>query len=114
LDSNLDPGAYVSPQIKVNRGRFLTTELRERSDQSAAKTLNAFLELCGAHTSGCAFSAGSPTATQAKYAALLRRLQRLPLTAKVTYAETVSTVGGYLQSPAGWPRLATLLQKLWM
>ena len=45
LDSNLEPRAYVRPQIKANGGRFLTTELRVRSDQSAARTLNAFLDL---------------------------------------------------------------------
>jgi pimeloyl-ACP methyl ester carboxylesterase len=115
LDSNVDPRALASPQIKANGGRFLTTELRLRADQSAARTLNAFLDLCGAaKRSDCRFSAGSPAATRTKYAALLQRLQVLPPTAKVTYAETVSTVGGYLQAPAQWPSLANLLQKLWM
>jgi pimeloyl-ACP methyl ester carboxylesterase len=114
LDSNLEPTAYVSPQIKANGGRFLTTELRERSDQSAARTLNAFLKLCGSDTSHCAFSAGSAAATRAKYAALLQRLQGPPQSAKVTYAETVSTVGRYLGTKAAWPSLAKLLQKLWM
>jgi pimeloyl-ACP methyl ester carboxylesterase len=114
LDSNLDPRAYVRPQIKANGGRFLTTELRERSDQSAARTLNAFLDLCGADTADCAFSAGSPAATRAKYAALLQRLQRPARSAKVTYAETVSTTGTYLGTKAAWPSLAKLLQKLWM
>jgi pimeloyl-ACP methyl ester carboxylesterase len=113
LDGNLEPKAYVGAQIKANGGRFLTTELRERSDQSAARTLNAFLDLCGANTADCAFSAGSPAATQAKYAALLQRLQRLPPNAKVTYPETVSTVAEYLQAPADWPSLAKLLQTLW-
>jgi pimeloyl-ACP methyl ester carboxylesterase len=115
LDSNVDPRAYANPLIKANGGRFLTTELRDRADQSAAKTMNAFLSLCGgARLSDCAFSAGSPAATRTKYAALLQRLQRLPPSAKVTYSETVSTVGGYLQAPAYWPRLAKLLQTLWM
>jgi len=114
LDSNLDPRAYVRPQIKANGGRFLTTELRGRSDQSAARTLNAFLDLCGADTAHCAFSAGSPAATRAKYAALLQRLQRPARSAKVTYAETVSTTGTYLGTKAAWPSLAKLLQKLWM
>ena len=114
LDSNLDPRADVSSQIKANAGRYLTTELRERSDQSAARTLNAFLNRCGANTSDCTFSAGNPAATQAKYATLLQRLQRLTPSAKVTYAETVSTVERYLAAPAAWPSLATLLQKLWI
>jgi pimeloyl-ACP methyl ester carboxylesterase len=114
LDSNVEPRAYVSPQIKANGGRFLTTEHRERSDQSVAKTLKAFLNLCGADTSHCAFSAGSPAATQAKYTTLLRQLPRLPQTAKLTYAETVSAVGRYLGTEAAWPSLAQLLQQLWM
>jgi pimeloyl-ACP methyl ester carboxylesterase len=114
LDSNLEPKAYVHPEIKANGGRFLTTALRERSDQSAARTLNAFLDLCGADTSDCAFSAGSPAATRAKYAALLQRRQRPPRSAKVTYAETVSTTDAYLGTKAAWPSLAELLQKLWM
>ena len=114
LDGNLEPKAYVGAQIGANRGRFLTTELRERSDQSAAETLNAFLDLCGANTANCAFSAGSPAATQAKYEALLQRLQLLPPSAQVTYADTVSTVGGFLAAPAQWPSLATLLQTLWV
>jgi pimeloyl-ACP methyl ester carboxylesterase len=114
LDSNLEPRAYVHPQIKANAGRLLTTELRERSDQSAARTLNAFLDLCGADSAHCAFSAGSPAATRAKYAALLQRLQRSPPSAKVTYAGAVSTTGTYLGTKAAWPSLAVLLQKLWM
>ena len=114
LDSNLEPRAYVSPQITANGGRFLTTELRERSDLSAARTLNAFLDLCGADTAHCAFSAGGPGATRAKYAALLQRLQRPQQGAKVTYAQEVSTVGRYLGTEAAWPSLATLLQRLWM
>jgi len=114
LDSNLEPRAYVRPQIKANGGRLLTTELRGRSDQSAARTLDAFLDLCGADTADCAFSAGSPAATRAKYAALLQRLQRPPRSAKVTYAETVSTTGTYLGTKAAWPSLAKLLQKLWV
>jgi pimeloyl-ACP methyl ester carboxylesterase len=114
LDSNLEPRAYVTPEINANGGRFLTTELRERSDQSAARTLKAFLDRCGAPTADCAFSAGSAAATRAKYAALLQRFGRPPRSVKVTYAEMVSTVGRYLGTQAAWPALATLLQKLWM
>src|SRR5262249_9114126 len=47
LDGNLDPKAYLHPQRRANGGRFLTTDLRTRSDQSAARTLHAFLGLCG-------------------------------------------------------------------
>lgn len=115
LDGNVEPRAYVRPEIKANGGRYLTTELRERSDQSAARILNAFLDLCGrADIAHCAFSAGSPATTRAKYADLLQRLRRPLGSAEVTYAETVSTVGMALATKAKWPLLAKKLQKLWM
>jgi pimeloyl-ACP methyl ester carboxylesterase len=115
LDGNLEPRAYVDPQIKANGGRFLNTFLRLRADQGIARTLNAFLDLCGAaDTAHCAFSAGTPAATRAKYATLLRRLQRRPPSAKPTYAEAVSTPALFLGSKADWPPGAKLLQGLWM
>lgn len=114
LDGNLDPSAYVRPEIRANDGRFLTTDLREHADLGAANTLNAFLDLCGsADTAHCAFSAGSPAATRAKYAALLRRLQSRPPSAGVTYAQVVSLTGNALYSASAWPSLATTLQELW-
>jgi pimeloyl-ACP methyl ester carboxylesterase len=115
LDGNLEPRAYVDPQIKANGGRFLTAFLRLRADQGIARTLNAFLDLCGsADTAHCAFSGGTPAATRAKYAALLRRLQRRPPSAKPTYAEAVSTPALFLGSKSDWPGGAQLLQGLWM
>jgi pimeloyl-ACP methyl ester carboxylesterase len=51
--------------------------------------------------------------TQAKYAALLRRLRTDPQGAKVTYAEVVSDTGSALEGPGGWPELAKLLQRVW-
>ena len=105
--------AYVGRQLRANRGLFLSTDLRLRSDQSSARVLNAFLKLCGrTDTAHCAFSAGSAAATQAKYAALLRRLRTDPQSAKVTYAEVVSDTGGFLESTA-WADLAQLLQRVW-
>ncbi len=50
LDGNLNPRAYVRPQIEANGGRFLPTDVRARADESAAATLNAFLDLCGVQT----------------------------------------------------------------
>ncbi len=47
LDGAINPTAWVGPQLKANGGRFLPTHLRQRSDQGAAKTLRAFLDLCG-------------------------------------------------------------------
>jgi pimeloyl-ACP methyl ester carboxylesterase len=114
LDANLNPTAYVSPEIEANGGRFLTTDLRQGSDLSAAKTLDAFLELCGSTDAAhCAFTAGSPDATRAKYAALLARLQSDPQSANLTYAQVVSLTGSALYSTAAWPSLATALQDLW-
>jgi pimeloyl-ACP methyl ester carboxylesterase len=114
LDGNLNPTANVNRQLQANGGAFLTTFLRQGSDQSAAKTLKAFLDLCGrTDTAQCAFSAGSAVATEAKFAALLQRLRLHPKSAKVTYAEVVGQVGGALGSPANWPDLATLLQEVW-
>jgi pimeloyl-ACP methyl ester carboxylesterase len=114
IDGNLNPTAYVSRQLRANRGLFLSTDLRQRSDQGSARDLNAFLELCGrTDTAHCAFSAGSAAATQAQYFALLGRLRTDPQSAQVTYAEVVSDTGSALEGPGGWPDLAQLLQQVW-
>ena len=114
LDANVNPKAYVSQEIKANGGRFLTTDLRPGSDLGAARTLDAFLDLCGsADAAHCAFTAGSPDATRAKYAALLARLQTDPQSANLTYAQVVSLTGNALFSTAAWPSVATALQDLW-
>jgi pimeloyl-ACP methyl ester carboxylesterase len=114
LDGNLNPKAYVSPEIEANGGRFLTTDLRQGSDLSAASTLDAFLDLCGSTDAAhCAFTAGSPGATRAKYAALLARLQTDPQSANLTYAQVVSLTANELFVMASWPSLATALQDLW-
>jgi pimeloyl-ACP methyl ester carboxylesterase len=113
LDGNLNPRAYVGRQLRANRGLFLSTDLRQRSDQGSARDLNAFLELCGATDAAhCAFSAGSAAATQAQYFALLERLRTDPQSAQLTYAEVVSDTGSALEATA-WPELAQLLQQLW-
>jgi pimeloyl-ACP methyl ester carboxylesterase len=60
LDGNVDPVAWA------NGGKertFLSTSLRMGADKASAKTLNAFLTLCGrASTDQCAFSAGGAAA----------------------------------------------------
>lgn len=112
LSSNIDPRSYV--QRAGRGGAFLSTFLRQRSDQGAAKTLGAFLDLCGrAGTADCAFSAGSAAATRAKFASLLARLGRHPPRAS-SYSELVSsTILGLYNSTTGWSALATELQKAW-
>jgi pimeloyl-ACP methyl ester carboxylesterase len=114
LDANLDPQAYFNRGLEADSGRFLSTDLRVGSDLATAATLNAFLDLCGsADAAGCAFTAGSPDATRAKYAALLARVQAEPQTANLTYAQLVSMTVNDLYSVASWPALATTLQGLW-
>ena len=93
LDGNVPPEAWT------NGGRpnpRLSTYLRMGSDKAAAKALDAFLRICGQRsTQACAFSAGSPAATRAKWDALLARLRRAPITlggTAFTYAEVVTDV----------------------
>ena len=63
-----------------------------------ASVMRSFLNLCGtASTTACAFSAGTPAATRAKFATLLGRLRNHPVTAGTppqtfTYAATISEV----------------------
>jgi pimeloyl-ACP methyl ester carboxylesterase len=61
LDGNVDPVAWTNGG---DDDASLNLALRLGSDKGAAKTLDAFLTLCGqAATSRCAFSAGSASAT---------------------------------------------------
>jgi pimeloyl-ACP methyl ester carboxylesterase len=92
LDGNLNPVAWTHPD------GVLSTFLRQGTGQAFAASMRAFLDLCGkATTSACAFSAGTPAATRAKWATLLRRLGRHPVTIGTppqayTYANAVVTV----------------------
>ena len=85
-----------------------------RSDLASAKTLNAFLGLCGqASTDRCVFSAGSPAATQAKWTTLLQRVREHRATfddRTITYAVLVSAMSGWLTTtePQPWPTAARL------
>jgi pimeloyl-ACP methyl ester carboxylesterase len=120
LDGNVDPVAWT------NGGEdhtFLSTSLRMESDLGSAKTLNAFLDLCGrASTDQCAFSAGSTAATQVKWATLLQRLRAQPVTLDnmtVTYAALVSAMSTWLFTTepqpgfSGWATAAGVLEALW-
>jgi pimeloyl-ACP methyl ester carboxylesterase len=113
LDGNINPGALVHRRLRANGGLFLSTELRQHSDQGLAKTLDAFLNLCGrTDTAHCAFSAGSAAATRDKYDVLLRRLRTDPA-ADFTYADLVSEISVYLTSPPHWRHGAVCLQRVW-
>jgi hypothetical protein len=111
LDGNVNPAEWTRPEGP------LTNWQRIGRDQASAATLRAFLDLCGrAGAARCAFAAGSPAATRAKFAALLRRLRRHPVTVgsppqTYTYADTVASVPVGVVS--GWPCGARLLQALW-
>jgi pimeloyl-ACP methyl ester carboxylesterase len=119
LDGNISPLAWADGDANVPTG------LRMGSDAGSAKALQGFLQLCGRASAGdCAFSAGSPAATVAKYATLLRRLLRRPVTVSsqaYTYAGTVSAVDDFLYTTSsepsigqpGWRAGAQLLESIW-
>ena len=124
LDGNMDPVAYT----KRGKGHpFLSTSQRLETDKAAAKTLNAFLTLCGqASTDQCAFSAGSAAATRAKWDTLLERLRQQPVTLDgqtITYAALASVMNAWLTTVEpvdpqdtgfiGWTSAAEVLQELW-
>jgi hypothetical protein len=79
--------------------------------------MTAFLDLCGkASTAACAFSAGTPAATTAKWNTLLRLVSRHPVNlgsqrGTYTYADVVASVN--LGQVAQWQSDARLLQQLW-
>jgi len=113
LDGNLNP-------VTWNEGGRLPDALREGADLATASVMRSFLNLCGkATTTACAFSAGTPAATRAKYRSLLQRLLRHPVTTGTppqtfTYADAINDVPlGYLYFPREWPTGADLLQQLW-
>jgi pimeloyl-ACP methyl ester carboxylesterase len=122
LDGNIDPVAAATGY--GDQARRLAVTLRFGQDLGMARTLRAFLDLCGtAGPSACAFSAASPSATRAKYAGLLERLRAHPVNAGgqvYTYDLTVGLVGEilYAVEPTpgglpGWANLGAFLQQLW-
>jgi pimeloyl-ACP methyl ester carboxylesterase len=115
LDGDVNPRAYVHRGAKLAGGSFLDTFLRQRSDRGSARTLDAFLELCGRADAGhCAFSAGTPAATKAKFDALLRRLRTHPESADIPYAELVAKTGFLgLYFTRNWSLTASCLQDVW-
>jgi pimeloyl-ACP methyl ester carboxylesterase len=111
LGSNMNPAAWVGREQGefTDAESFLPTFLRQRSDVGARTTLDAFLDLCGStSTDRCAFSAGSPAATRAKFDALMLQLR----TSDPSYASVVSAVGASLYGGGEWSGLAEKLQRL--
>jgi pimeloyl-ACP methyl ester carboxylesterase len=122
LDGDVDPVAWATgTDGSADR---LGTFLRMGTDKATAAALNQFLDLCGrAATSSCAFSAGSPAATRAKWNTLLDRLASHPVTLAgnaITRAVAVDDTSNALPAPlpipnlrSGWPGLASFLQSVW-
>ncbi|MCO6004456.1 alpha/beta hydrolase [Actinoallomurus purpureus] len=113
LDGNVDPVAWTDGKSE------LPSFVREGNDQASAAVLKDFLDLCGkASQAKCAFSAGTATATRAKYATLLGRLRRHPVTMGTPPdTQTCGYACGILSIPLGsvsmWPEAAELLQQMW-
>jgi pimeloyl-ACP methyl ester carboxylesterase len=109
LDGNDDPVAWTS-------GGAVPSFVREGDGPDSAAQTRAFLSLCGEQAASvCAFSAGSPTATEAKFATLVRRLQAHPVTiARQTYgyASVFSIVPP--DNVSSWQPVAAQLQQLWL
>lgn len=109
LDGNLNPVAWTS-------GGKLPSFVRLGSAAAAAAGMRSFLNLCGKQpTSRCAFSGGTPAATRAKFATLLRRLRAHPVTTggqQVTYADLFSQVVPP-EDVSLWQPTAVQLQQLW-
>ena len=111
LDGNVNPVSWTHPD------GIRPVFLRLGSGQASAASMTAFLNLCGAtSTSACAFAAGSPAATRAKWQVLLRRLRHHPVTAgspaqRYTYADVIALMP--LGQVAAWPSGAARLQQLW-
>jgi pimeloyl-ACP methyl ester carboxylesterase len=122
VDGNADPVQWATGT--GGSAAVLSTLLRLGSDEGSAAALNAFLDLCGrAPASSCAFSAGRPAATRARFATLLDRLARHPVAvAGTTYTRAVAVdtvVNGLYQAlpipnlTGGWSDLAAVLEDLW-
>jgi pimeloyl-ACP methyl ester carboxylesterase len=109
LDGNLNPVAWTS-------GGTAPSLVREGVGPASAAEAHAFLSLCGEQAAAeCAFSAGSPAATEAKFAALLGRLQAHPVTIagqRFGYASVFAIVPPEVVS--SWQSAAAQLQQLWL
>ncbi|SHF58581.1 TAP-like protein [Jatrophihabitans endophyticus] len=119
LDGNVSPKEWNDAAAGATFGTFD----RLNSAQGTEVALQMFLSQCGsAGAAKCAFAAGSPIATAAKYQLLLRQLDARPATVNgttFTRSLTVTTTAGGLEyqnaNPisTGWAGLATQLQAIW-
>jgi pimeloyl-ACP methyl ester carboxylesterase len=113
LMGNMNAPAWAT----VDAEPGLDLYLRQQADQGSKKTLDGFLDTCGEKsTKDCAFSAGGPEATEAKWNALRQRLRAKPIvidgvTWDYDYLVTYTIVSIYKVS--AWPGLACQLQQVW-
>jgi pimeloyl-ACP methyl ester carboxylesterase len=112
LDGNINPVAWTSGNSQV------PMYVRDNAPQGSQATMTAFLDLCGkASVKACAFSAGTPAATTAKWNRLLglARKHSITLTGSqartYTYADVVDVPElGFVDE---WQLSATVMQQLW-
>jgi pimeloyl-ACP methyl ester carboxylesterase len=113
LDGNLNPVAWSTDD------RQQPVAVREGMPQASQATMKDFLDLCGKDsTKACAFSAGSPAATTAKWDKLLHLASAHPINlggqqGTFSYADVVAFAVGGLGTVADWQSSATMLQQLW-
>lgn len=110
LDGSFDPVAWS--------GGALPASLRLGQDLASAAEVRSYADLCGqAATAACAFSAGTPAATEAKFAKLEQILLKHPVTVgnppqAFTYADL------FIDFPLGdvdqWQSTSVPLQRLWV
>lgn len=116
LDGDVNPKAFVGRRPRAE-GMFLGTSLRQKSDLGSAKTMNAFLDLCGrAGTGRCAFSAGSAAATRTKFATLLKQMRQHSLRPRggYTYAQLLEKTVNTIYNTFSWAPWAQVLQDVWL
>ena len=123
LDGAVSPAAWSGTDESA---ASLSTFLRIGSDFGATETVDEFMRQCGAvDATACAFSAGSPEATLAKWTALLDQLRTTPVALEGQSLDDrgmLTLVQGsiYLTTPLpgfgrfpGWPAVAELVQQAW-
>jgi len=123
LDGGVAPSAWAG---NTGEDLSLSTFIRLGSDLGSATTISAFIDACGAVSAeACAFSAGTPDATRAKWQALLERAKSkgvfhdgetvddgaiLSYVASSIYL--VDPLPGFGRFP-GYKAVAAMLESLW-
>ena len=114
LDGNVDPAVWTGSD-----GGKLPPFVAMRADVASARTLDGLLNLCGqTSTAKCAFSAGTPAATRAKFSTLMQLLHAHPVTVGAppnaqTCDDVCATFSLPLTQVSQWADGATFLQQLW-